>query len=39
MKKAPKIRGLILFGWWRRRELNPRPPALCLEIYMFVSFY
>jgi hypothetical protein len=22
-------------GWWRRRELNPRPPVLSLEVYMF----
>ena len=20
--------------WWRRRELNPRPPVLCLWLYM-----
>ena len=25
---------LETLGWWRRRELNPRPPALGLEIYM-----
>ena len=22
------------FIWWRRRELNPRPPVLCLWLYM-----
>ena len=20
--------------WWRRRELNPRPSVLCLQLYM-----
>ncbi len=24
-KKAPEIRGFFAVGWWRRRELNPRP--------------
>jgi len=35
IKKAPEIRGFLLVGWWRRRELNPRPPVLSLEVYMF----
>jgi len=34
-KKAPEIRGFLAVGWWRRRELNPRPPVLSLEVYMF----
>ena len=34
IKKAPEIRGFLLVGWWRRRELNPRPPVLSLEVYM-----
>ena len=25
--------------WWRRRELNPRPSALCLPIYMLRHFF
>ena len=25
--------------WWRRRELNPRPSALCLPVYMFRPFF
>jgi len=25
--------------WWRRRESDPRPSALCLKIYMFSHFY
>ncbi len=26
-------------NWWRRRELNPRPPVRCHWIYMFRSVY
>ena len=25
--------------WWRRRELNPRPPARCLRLYMLSSVF
>ncbi len=27
------------FNWWRRRELNPRPPVLCLRLYMLSFVY
>jgi hypothetical protein len=26
-------------GWWRRRESNPRPQALCLRLYMLIRVY
>ena len=35
-KKAPF--GAVCI-WWRRRELNPRPSALCLPVYMFRPFF
>ena len=25
---------IIKVKWWRRRESNPRPQALCLKVYM-----
>ena len=25
-------------SWWSRRELNPRPQALCRQFYMFIRF-
>lgn len=34
MKKAPADRGFSQGVWWRRRELNPRPPALTHWLYM-----
>jgi len=33
-RKSPGSPGLFAV-WWRRRELNPRPPVLSLELYMF----
>jgi hypothetical protein len=33
-QKSPGSPGLFVV-WWRRRELNPRPPVLSLELYMF----
>jgi hypothetical protein len=33
-KKSPNREWLGLWDWWRRRELNPRPLALCLWLYM-----
>ena len=38
IKKGHPLGGLFLF-WWRRRELNPRPSALCLPIYMLRHFF
>lgn len=32
-KAAEKISGLFNV-WWRRGELNPRPPALVHQLYM-----
>ena len=32
--KKRHARCLFLFVWWRRRELNPRPSALCPWVYM-----
>ena len=34
MKKATTR--VTFYIWWRRRELNPRPPALCHRLYMFI---
>lgn len=37
-EKSPEIRAFL--SWLvETAELNPRPPVLCLEIYMFMSFY
>ena len=34
-KKIPTETGWDLVTWWSRRELNPRPQALCRQFYMF----
>jgi hypothetical protein len=28
-----------MLKWWRRRESNPRPQALCHRIYMLIHVY
>ena len=28
-----------VYIWWRRRELNPRPPALRHRLYMLILVY
>jgi hypothetical protein len=33
-KKGATLAGHPFVIWWRRRELNPRPPALCHWLYM-----
>jgi len=33
-KKAVMNHGLSQDNWWRRRESNPRPQALCRRFYM-----
>ena len=33
-QKKPNRERLGLHYWWRRRELNPRPPALDHWLYM-----
>jgi|GEM_PF-855638 len=34
VQKKPPQGWLFLFDWWRRRESNPRPQALCRRFYM-----
>jgi len=31
--------GLSFSKWWRRRELNPRPQALRLKVYMLIPHF
>ena len=42
-KKRPPHRGgpfyLLLAVWWSRRESNPRPSAIHLQIYMLSHIY
>lgn len=38
-KNPNKINLLGFKIWWRRRELNPRPSALCHQLYMFRTLY
>ena len=33
-RKRATLRMTLSRFWWRRRELNPRPPVLCLWLYM-----
>jgi hypothetical protein len=33
-KKLANLLRLAIFNWWRWGELNPRPPAFRLQIYM-----
>ena len=37
--KNPNPVGLRFCYWWRRRELNPRPPVRCLRLYMLRSVF
>ena len=37
-KKANRER-LTFRNWWRRRESNPRPQALCRWLYMLIPVY
>jgi len=34
-KNHPKVVNFLF--WWRRRESNPRPRILCLQLYMLIS--
>jgi hypothetical protein len=38
LKKKPSLWVDLLY-WWRRRELNPRPPVRCLRLYMLSSVF
>ena len=38
-KGRPFRAALLRWYWWRRRELNPRPSALCLPVYMLRPFF
>ena len=38
-RKNPNRERLGFHYWWRRRESNPRPQVLCLEIYMLSPVY
>ena len=35
-KSPPRLRSVSFFVWWRRRESNPRPQALCRRLYMLI---
>ena len=37
-KKNPNRLRLGFECWWSRRELNPRPQALCRQFYMLIRF-
>ena len=28
-----------MWFWWRRGELNPRPPVLCPQLYMLSAIF
>ena len=35
-EKPPNNQAVISIKWWRRRESNPRPQALCHWFYMLI---
>src|SRR5690606_77482 len=38
-RKNPNRERLGFCYWWRRRELNPRPSALCPRLYMLIHVF